>query len=236
MTRKSTSKPKEVVKSKEGSKAKEGSSVWKIITIIIIIAFIIIGSVYGIVYFVADNAITNVQSAQDDLEKNLEKIGTSISGIKRDIENKINELKDEEERNAEKKTFTDVNLYYYKAEADTDESGNILCNADSVLPVKRSIKISGAPIYETIDLLIQGELSKQEREDGFSTEFPLDGFFLKSANFSDGDVVLEFSDEDRVTSSGSCRVQILKSQIEKTALQFESVSSITILPEELFQP
>ena len=72
---------------------------------------------------------------------------------------------------------------------------------------------------------------------GITTEFPLDGFKLKSVNLkNDGTLILEFDDPLNKTLGGACRVGILWFQIEATAKQFPQVKKVQFLPEELFQP
>lgn len=130
----------------------------------------------------------------------------------------------------------DIDLYYYKSALDADASGNVRCSSDAVVPIHRTLPPTDMPIEDTMHLLIRGELTPTERESGISTEFPLQGFALKTALLEDGVLTLTFDDPGGVTGGGSCRVTILRAQIEKTALQFEGVETVRILPEELFQP
>lgn len=132
-----------------------------------------------------------------------------------------------------------VLLYYYNPEKDKDSNGNILCSEKGILPIEREIAINQSPIKDTIKLLLKGKqnLTANDIKQGFQTEFPLDGFELKSVNLkSDGILILEFNDLFNKTSGGSCRTNILKLQIEKTAKQFLEVKKIEILPKYLFQP
>lgn len=129
-----------------------------------------------------------------------------------------------------------VNLYYYNLEKDKELSGNPSCSDDFVLPVTRQLKISDNIIVDTINLLISGDLSETEKSEGFTTEFPNDGFRLISALQDSGNLTLTFEDKNNFSVGGSCRVGLLRSQIEKTVLQFENVKNVVIMPEELFQP
>ncbi len=133
----------------------------------------------------------------------------------------------------EKQTIT---LYYYNPELDTDESGNIMCSEDGLVPVKREIPITQTPIQDTINLLIEGKITSTEADQGIETEYPLDGFNLTGANLKDGILTLSFADPENKTSGGSCRTGILWFQIKKTAQQFTAVDEVYFQPEELFQP
>jgi hypothetical protein len=130
-----------------------------------------------------------------------------------------------------------VSLYYYNANLDKDESGNVLCSRAGLVPLERKIPITQTPIQDTISLLLQGELKEKERADGVTTEYPLEGFSLKEASLKDGILTLGFEDPNNKTSGGSCRAGILWFQIEATAKQFfPEAKEIRFLPEELFQP
>lgn len=132
----------------------------------------------------------------------------------------------------------EVNLYYYNPELDKDEAGNIICSDQGLVSVERLV--SGGegtkPIENAIKLLISGDLDESEREEGITTEFPLDGFELAGAEIENGYLALFFEDPEFRTSGGSCRTAILWAQIRATALQFSQVERVGFLPEELFQP
>jgi spore germination protein GerM len=68
------------------------------------------------------------------------------------------------------------------------------------------------------------------------TEFPLTGVTLTSASLSNGILTLTFNDPQNRTSGGSCRVSVLRAQIEATAKQFGGVNSVRFMPANLFQP
>lgn len=129
-----------------------------------------------------------------------------------------------------------VTLYYYSPEADTDEDGNIMCSEAGLVPVEREIPVTQTPIQDTISLLITGEITTPESEQGIETEYPLDGFNLTGANLSNGTLTLSFVDPDNQTVGGSCRTGILWLQIKKTAEQFDVVNEVYFQPEDLFQP
>lgn len=131
---------------------------------------------------------------------------------------------------------TTVQLYYYDQNKDLDEARNIKCSKDGLVEVKREISQSDNLIEDTIDLLISGDLKPDEVEDGITTEFPLDGFFLANSYLENGVLTLEFIDSQNQTVGGACRVGILWAQIEETARQFEEVEEVRFIPEEIFQP
>jgi len=133
-------------------------------------------------------------------------------------------------------TTRTIKLYYYNPQLDKDESENILCSKQGLVAVERQIPVTTTPIQDATRLLIAGQLTSAEKSQGVTTEYPLQGFSLKSAFLNNGVLTLEFQDSNNRTGGGSCRVGILWSQIEATAKQFPEVQSVRFLPEELFQP
>jgi len=136
----------------------------------------------------------------------------------------------------EKVLTREVLLYYYNPENDRDETGNIKCSRDGLVALEREIPISQTPIQDTINLLLEGKLTEEEKFQGITTEYPLGSLKLLGANLEDGVLTLEFEDPLNKTSGGACRVGVLWFQIEATAKQFEEVEGVYFLPEELFQP
>ncbi len=129
-----------------------------------------------------------------------------------------------------------VKLYYYDPNLDKDVSGNTACSRNGLVAVERKIPTTKTPIQDTINLLLLGGLTSEERGRGIGTEYPLEGLSLKGASLRDGILALEFNDPNNKTGGGSCRVGILWFQIEATAKQFPEVQQVRFLPEELFQP
>ena len=129
-----------------------------------------------------------------------------------------------------------VNLYYYNSNLDKDSTGNILCSRKGLVAVEREIAITNTPIQDTIRLLISGNLTNTEKEQGITTEYPLEGFSLNAASLNDGILTITFNDPNNKTGGGSCRVGILWFQIEATAKQFSGIQQVRFEPEELFQP
>ena len=127
-------------------------------------------------------------------------------------------------------------LYYYNQIKDREIDESVPCSPEAVLAVEREIEKTGDLIKNTVNLLLAGALTEKEKENGFSTEFPLEGFEILSADIKEGLLVLKFSDSLNKTSGGSCRVGLLWLQIEKTAKQFKGVKEVRFHPEWLFQP
>ena len=128
-----------------------------------------------------------------------------------------------------------IKFYYYQASADKDQS----CNSQFVLPLETDMVIDNpdTKIVDTINFLLLSQLSEENQKLGFTSEFPHPNFSLKSADLStDGTLTLTFPIIPSFTSGGACRVSILRTQIEKTALQFPEVKKIVFSPEEIFQP
>jgi hypothetical protein len=129
-----------------------------------------------------------------------------------------------------------VKLYYYNPNKDKDAQGNILASRKGLVAVDRQIPISITPIQDTVRLLLQGSLTQAEKALGITTEYPLPGVELKSADLKNGVLTLEFADPQNRTGGGSARVGVLWFQIEATAKQFPEVKDVKFKPAELFQP
>lgn len=129
-----------------------------------------------------------------------------------------------------------VQVYYYNSSKDMDEHGNILCSVKGLVSVERAIPFTSTPVQDTIRLLLKGGLTERERMSGLSTEYPLLGVELKGAALANDILTLNISDPNNRTVGGSCRVAILRSQIEATARQFSGITSVEFINQGLFQP
>ncbi|TAK14575.1 MAG: hypothetical protein EPO32_01425 [Anaerolineae bacterium] len=132
-----------------------------------------------------------------------------------------------------------VTLYFYNPANDVDDSGNILCSPAGLVAVLRQVDAAlkgEALIQATLDLLLAGELTAEEVEQGVTTEFPLDGVTLESVAMEGSTLSLTFNDPNFQTSGGACRAGILWAQVEATARQFPGVPDIRVQPDEAFQP
>jgi spore germination protein GerM len=130
---------------------------------------------------------------------------------------------------------TTVKLYYYNPAKDQGPGG-AQCSRNGLVAVERIIPKTETPLQDSIKLLLRGELTDEEKALGITTEFPLAGVTLANAVINNGVATLTFSDPQNKTSGGSCRAGILWFEIEATAKQFPSVSSVRFLPATLFQP
>jgi len=130
---------------------------------------------------------------------------------------------------------TPVKLYFYNPDLDQGPGG-AQCSRKGLVSVERMIPKTITPLRDTIQLLLKGEMSTSERARDLTTEFPLQGVSLVSASIKNGVATLTFDDPENRTGGGSCRVAVLWAQIEATAKQFPTVTSVRFLPEELFQP
>lgn len=128
-----------------------------------------------------------------------------------------------------------VTLYYYNESKDQGVGGT-QCTKAGLAPVTRTIPRSATPIQDTLELLLIGGVTADEKNIGLTSFFPLDGVSLLNSSLIDGTLTLTFFDPNHKTSGGSCRTTILWSQIEATAKQFKEVKSVKFIPEELFQP
>lgn len=130
-----------------------------------------------------------------------------------------------------------VKLYFYNQKADKDaNNGATKCDAQFIQPVIRTIdNASSDPIKDTIDLLLQGNLTKDEQDKGFITSLPGDGFTLASDSLSNGTLTLTFNDPKQFAKGSSCHTESLHEQIIKTASQFDNVKSVAIKPDSLFK-
>lgn len=133
------------------------------------------------------------------------------------------------------KNTTPVQLYFYNPALDQGPGG-IACTRKGLVAVSRTLPKTVTPLKESIELLLQGNLSSEERDRGLETEFPLPGLSLTSATITDGVATLTFDDPQGTTVGGSCRTGILWAQIAATAEQFPTVTSVRFMPEDLFQP
>ncbi len=131
---------------------------------------------------------------------------------------------------------TSVFLYYYDEKRDTDSRGTVRCSSRGLVPVTR--KVYGKDVLtETVQLLLEGELTEEDTALGVKANFPLTRFSLLSSTLdSKGVLTLTFDDPRKSSSGGSCRVSILRAQIEATARQFDGVIQVNLKPDDVLQP
>jgi spore germination protein GerM len=133
-----------------------------------------------------------------------------------------------------------VKLYFYNENLDKDASGNVLCSEKGLVAVNRTIPRTNTPIQDAVRELLKGptqaEKTSAQGNSVPQSEFPLSGVALNSASLTGGVLTLAFSDPQNKTSGGSCRVQVLREQIEATGSQFGGVNSVRFQPSGVFQP
>lgn len=129
-----------------------------------------------------------------------------------------------------------VLIYVHHPLVDTALHGHMACSPDAVLPLPRWVPSADTPLRDTLELLIRGALTDDERAVGFSTGFPLPGLVIESLTLVDRTLTIAFSDPQYSTTGGTCRVTLLWAQIEKTALQFTGIDHVVHDPADLFQP
>ena len=133
-----------------------------------------------------------------------------------------------------------VKLYFYNENLDKDTSGNTLCSEKGLVVVNRTIARTNTPIQDAVKELLKGPTAAERASAPNSampqSEFPLSGVTLNSASLTNGALTLTFNDPQNRTSGGSCRVTVLREQIEATAKQFGGVSTVNFQPSNVFQP
>ena len=129
-----------------------------------------------------------------------------------------------------------VKVFHYLPNKIMVEKVDYEVDPRALLPAEREIPFSENLIYDTINSLIQSEISKKETQAGFWTGFPGDSFRLLSSDLQGNTLTLHFDDPKYFTSGGSNRVGYLWLQIKMTALQFPEVKQVRYEPQTLFQP
>jgi len=119
-----------------------------------------------------------------------------------------------------------VKIYYHNPKLDPNFE-NIVANDFKEV----SIPKSSTPLKDSINELIKTFILEDEKAYGSRVT----NFKLKSATIINGVAKLVFDDPESYTSGGSTRVNLIYSQIEKTALQFPSVKKVEIAGA-VFQP
>ena len=130
-----------------------------------------------------------------------------------------------------------VTLYYYNASKDLDAEGILLCSAQGLEPVERTVQSTGSSVIEeAMRLHMQGALTADEKSRGISTEFPIVDLTLASVSLADGVLTLTYEGSLEKTGGGACRVNILRAQVEATAKQFNDAREVRITPETGVHP
>ena len=129
-----------------------------------------------------------------------------------------------------------VKFYYYDAAQDRDEQGNVGCGQQGLVAVNRQLPVSISPIKDTLLAFLSSPLTEADRGAGLTSEFPLAGVSLIDLALRNGNLIVKLADPNNKTSGGSCRVSILRQQLEAVVRQFPEVKTVDFQPAELFQP
>ena len=127
-------------------------------------------------------------------------------------------------------------VFHYLPNKDMAAELNNEARPRALLPVEREIPFSENLIFDTINSLLESELSEEEKQAGFWTSFPGESFRLLRAELQGDTLTLYFDDPLYFTSGGSNRVGFMWLQIQMTALQFPEVQNVRYEPKTLFQP
>ncbi len=96
----------------------------------------------------------------------------------------------------------------------------------TVYPINRTIGSTVAVARAAIDQLLAGPKAS-EKNDGYFSNIAA-GTTVQSINIIDGTATVDFSKELDENSGGSCKVSLIRSQIEQTLKQFSTVTKVII--------
>jgi spore germination protein GerM len=108
---------------------------------------------------------------------------------------------------------------------------------ENVFPVERTVS-KAAPARAALEELLKGP-SEAERKEGYGTGINK-GVRIQKLVIAGGTALADFSPQLEYQVGGSCRISLIRKQIEKTLLQFPSVSKVVISidgrSEDILQP
>jgi spore germination protein GerM len=176
-----------------------------------------------------------IDNTRSELGEKLDEISLQITSIY----NKLHDQTTQEEPSMIPTATapTTVRLYYFNELEDSKLPAEQQINTNSIMPIQRTIRSSQNLIEDTIKILLQGNISEQEKDAWFITEFPNTQFRLLDTQLdAQWTLILTFNEVPWFTSGWSARMLILSKSIEKTALQFPQVTRVVFQPDTLFQP
>ncbi|MFW6104425.1 MAG: GerMN domain-containing protein [Candidatus Bipolaricaulota bacterium] len=132
--------------------------------------------------------------------------------------------------------FRAVKICVHNWKKDKEENDHVTGYREYMAPVKREVRFGNDPMRLSIEILLEGRLTAEERNRGLSTEFPVKGFEIADLERNGEKVTIRFRDPLFRSSGGAMRAGILRGQIQKTLLQFEGVEEVEILPKTILQP
>jgi hypothetical protein len=123
-----------------------------------------------------------------------------------------------------------VDVYF-----STKESGN---DCETVFPVKRFASSTQEIARTTLEELLRGPINR-EKEQGYDTTINR-GVSIQNLEIENGVARVDFDKRLEEAVGGSCRVSIIRKQIEKTLLQFQTIDEVIISidgrVEDILQP
>jgi hypothetical protein len=126
---------------------------------------------------------------------------------------------------------------YFGIENTMDAFGEGDCSA--VEPIKRIVKKTDAPARAALMELLAG-VTTEEKEQGYYSSLPEGNIAIQKLSIEDGTAFVDFSEGLETGVAGSCRVLHIRSQIEATLKQFETVKEVVISingrTEDILQP
>jgi hypothetical protein len=168
----------------------------------------------------------------------------SVSDIKADIETlKVTPTETETELTTTPTQKQTMTLKFYVSDLVKDPDVED-CNAPTY--VERTLPYSTTPLADSLNYLFKSlRLTNDEQGAGLVNRFEhpdyatrLAKFKLLSATITNNVATITLEDPLDFTGQGSCAGSIIKSQIENTAKQFPSVTTVKFMPDNgtLFQP
>lgn len=126
-----------------------------------------------------------------------------------------------------------VKVFFNNSNLDPE----ISCN--KVFPVDRAIAATQAPARAVLELLLGGNLTDEEKADGFTTSINPD-VKIQKLFIENGVAKVDFNEQLQYQAGGSCRVSAIRAQIIETLKQFPTVNEVIISingrAEDILQP
>jgi hypothetical protein len=126
----------------------------------------------------------------------------------------------------------EVSLFFSSTKEDPSS-----LNCEITYPVKRRVPFNNTPAEETMNQLLMGPTT-QEQQDGYSSNISKE-VRINKLTIQDETAKVDFNEKLKDVA-GSCKVQAIRSQIENTLKQFNTVQNVEISingsTEEVLQP
>ena len=126
-----------------------------------------------------------------------------------------------------------VKVFFNNSKLDPEFS----CN--KVFPVDRAIALTQAPAKAALELLLAGNLTDEEKSDGFGTSIN-PNVKIQGLSIENSVARVDFNGQLEYQVGGSCRVAAIRAQITQTLMQFPTVNEVIISingrTEDILQP